>query len=93
MDFLEDFLVGDFCLTSLDSWDLILAALFLWMMFFFEAKSATLTASIIVFSVFVFFAFLTRLLKRSLNFLFSRVLFLSCLNFFFADFVTGIEIF
>ena len=92
-DFLTAFLTGFVGLTSLESWDLIRAALFLWMMFFLEAKSAILTASLIVFSEGFFSAFLIRVFKSSFNFLFSSVLFLSCLNFFLADFVTGTFLF
>ena len=73
--------------------DLIRAALFLWKMCILAALSKALTALLTVFAVGDATAFLIVSLTDSSIFARSIVLFLSCRNFFFADFITGISLF
>jgi len=78
--------------AGFESEDFILAALFLWIIFFLTALSIAENASLIFLEVFCFFAALIiacKVLRKS-SFCFSR--FLSRLNFLIADFITGISV-
>jgi len=79
--------------TNLESPDLILAALFLWIMFFFEALSITENASCNLLAEVFFLVSLTVFLRVVSNLLLTNSRFLSFLSFFFADFVTGMGVF
>ena len=80
-------------LASLLNLDFILAALFLWIKPFLTALSTAETAFLTFSVVLLFMASLTASLKVSLKKLLAFVLFLSCLNFFLADFITGMRVF
>ncbi len=76
--------------VSLARPDLILAALFLWMMPFLAVLSVILKAFFILASEGFLLACFKVFLKISLSFLFADSRFLSFLSFFLADFITGI---
>lgn len=71
------------------NWDLILAALFLWITLFFTARSANETAFMIFSGDLLFLASLTATSKEPTIILFTAVLFLLPLRALFAVFVTG----
>lgn len=85
VDFLETVRVVD--LGSLESDALILAALFLWIMFPFTARSIAEYASLIFEGDFRAMRIARSRAARLASFSFSR--FLSFLNFLIADFITG----
>ena len=78
-------------LASFDKDDLILAALFLCIRLFFTALSTIEVASEIFAGVGLYFAAFTDNSRRCLKSSFFLVLFISCLNFFTADLITGIK--
>jgi hypothetical protein len=80
-------------LASLLREDLILAALFLWIKFFFIALSTSTTAFFTFSAVLDFRAPLIASFSCSLKRLLTFSLFLSCLSFFLADFMTGMWLF
>lgn len=75
---------------SLLNWDLILAALFLWITLFFAARSAKETAFIILSADFPFLASLTATSRPLSVALFTKVLFLLPRRALLAVLVTGI---
>lgn len=87
--FAGSFLEVLFC-SSLESWDFILAALFLWMIFFFAARSASEVANLISSLFLDLFARRTAISSFFIKSLFTVVLFLEPLRALLAVFVTGI---
>lgn len=83
---------ADFAGINLASWDLILAALFLWITFFLAARSASETALIIVPSDFLLFAVLIAASSLLTISLFTDSFFVLPLRARFDDLVTGIYI-
>jgi hypothetical protein len=77
-------------LRSLESPDFSLAALFLWITFFFAALSSKATAFFTACGVFSFFAFFNESFIESRTLSLRSVRVLSLLSFFLADFMTGI---
>lgn len=83
---------ADFVGNNLASWDLILAALFLWMTFVFADLSASEIASIILAAVLDFLAARTATSRRLTRSLFTDSFLILPRRALFAVFVTGIQL-